>query len=806
MTPLKTDLRQGVRMMAKNVGFTSVAAITLALGIGANTAIFSVVNSVLLRPLNYPESDQLMTVWEDHTRRDGPHREGTSPPGYRDWRDQSSLFSHMAALSGWAPTLTEAGEPEMLVGGSVSSGSFGLLGVGPLLGREFKPDEDRIGAAKVTIISHSLWQRHFGGDPAILGKALRLSGEQYTVVGVMPAGFQFPIIGGSEIWRPWEPSLAPGCQRGCYTQQVLARLKPGVTAAQVRAELTSIGGRVEQQFPETNKNVGVTVTPLQEVLVSNARDGMLALLWAVGFVLLIACANVASLQLVQATARSRDLAVRAALGASRWQIMRQLLTESVLLASLGGGLGLLLGYGLVDALKQLAPAATPRIDEVSIDGRVLLFSIAGTLLTGLACGLIPAFQTTKPDLNRTLRESGAGHRGTGGGGRLRFVLVVAEIAVSVTLLIGAGLLVRSFARLQHVDPGFDPAPVLTARLGLPPEAYSSPQKIATFHHQLRDQLLALPGVQAAAFSSSVPMTGIDTDASFSIEGRVAPAADQRPVSWFGVVSPEYFETMNIHLRQGRVFAASDHETAPKVVIISEATARRFWPNQNPVGQRIGFGREKPDWREIIGVVADVRHFGLSLDSRPTMYFSTYQLSRGFTNIVLRVEGDPAKYAGMLRREVQALDKSLALSNVQTMEEVVSATIAVPRMLMLLFGGFAVVALLLAAIGIYGVMAYSVAQRRHEMGIRLALGAKAHDVMELVIGEGMKVALLGIALGVVVALGLTRLMQTLLFDVSATDPLTFMGMAVLLALVALLACWVPARRTTLVDPLVALRYE
>ncbi len=559
-------------------------------------------------------------------------------------------------------------------------------------------------------------------------------------------------------------------------------------------------------FPEENKNVGVTVTPLQAVLVGDVRDGMWALFWAVGFVLLIACANVASLLLVKAAAREREIAVRSALGAGRWQIMRQLLTESVLLAFLGGALGVLLGFWLVDMLKRIAPEGTPRIEEVGINSQVLLFSLGVSVLTGLLCGLVPALHAAKPDLNQTLRESGAGNKGSTGGGRVRSGLVVAEIAVALTLLIGAGLLLRSFVQLQRVDPGFSPAQVLTARLGLPQNTYPNRQQVTNFHNQLHERLTALPGVQSASFSSSVPMTGMDTDTSFSIEGRPAPSPDQQPTSWFSVVSPDYFGTMNIQLRQGRLFAASDHENAPRVVVISEATARRYWPNENPIGKRIGFGREKPDWREIIGVVANVRHFGLSLDSRPTMYFSAQQVSRAFTNIVLRVQGDPVNYVAALRREVQALDKNLALSNMQTMDEIVSATIAIPRLLMLLFSSFAVVALLLAALGIYGVMAYSVTQRTHEIGIRVALGAQVRDVLRLVIGQGMKLALLGVAVGLLASLMLTRLMKTLLFGVSATDPATFGGLALLLTVIALLACWLPARRATKVDPMEALRYE
>jgi putative ABC transport system permease protein len=800
------DLIFGARMLRKQPGFTVVAVLTLALGIGANTAIFSMVYSILLRPLNFPDSDRIVTVWEDHMRRGGPQREWTSPPGYQDWREQSTVFSHSAALTGWAPTLTEAGEPERLAGANVGHEAFAVLGVKPMLGREFTPEEDTRGAARVAIISHSLWQRHFSSDSAIIGKAIRLSGDTYTVVGVMPAGFQFPIINQAEVWSPWLPAQGPNCQRGCYTQRVIARLKPGVSLEQARTELTAIGQRVAQQFPEDNKNVGVTVTPLQEFLVGNVREGMLALLLAVGLVLVIACANVANLLLVKAAARVREMAVRAALGASRWQILRQLLTESLLLALLGGVLGVLLGVWLVDLLKRIAPDGTPRIEEITINNRVLLFSLLVSVLTGLLCGLAPALQATKADLNHTLRESGAGNKGSVGGGRVRSALVIAEMALALMLLVGAGLLLRSFVQLQNVAPGFDPSHVLTARLGLPANAYPDRPQVTNFHRQLHERLKAVPGVESVAYGTSVPMTGVDTDTGFIIQGRPIPPPGERPSSWISIVSPEYFDTMKIPLRQGRSFLSSDHETAPRVVVISEAMARRYFPNENPIGKRLGFGLEKPDWREIVGVVGDVRHFGLSQDSRPTMYFSSLQISRSVTNVLLRVQGDPANYVTVLRREVQALDKNLALSATLTMDEAVAATIATPRLLMLLFAGFAVVALLLAALGIYGVMAYAVSTRTHEVGIRIALGAESRDVLRLIVGQGMKLALIGVAIGLTASLALTRLMKSLLFGVSTTDPLTFAGVALLLTLIALLACWVPARRATTVDPMIALRTD
>lgn len=806
MQSLWQDLRFGVRLMLKRPGFTSVVLAVLALGIGANTAIFSVVNGVLLRPLNYPGAERILTIWEDHTRREGPAREWTSPTGFQDWREQTGVFEHIAAVSNWGPTLTENGEPEMPAGAVVSAGAFAVTGVKPMLGREFTAEEDKVGAEKVVILSHKLWQRRFNGDSAMVGRSIRLSGESYTVVGVMPAGFQLPIINNAEIFRPITPTLNPGCQRGCYTLRVIARLRPDVTLERAKTEMTALAARIEQQFPEDNKNVGVTLVPLQEFMVGNVRPAMLALLLAVGFVLLIACANVANLMLAKAAAREREIAIRAAMGASRWQLVRQLLGESLLLALLGGGLGLLLAFWMVDLLKSLSPDGTPRLDEVGMDGRVLLFSLGISALTGLLCGLIPALPASKSDLNQSLREAGAGGKTGAGSGKVRSALVVAEIAIALTLLIGAGLLMRSFVVLQSVDPGFSPVSVLTGRIGLPQTTYPKREQVTLFYDQLLERLKALPGVQSVAFASSVPMTGVDSDTSFIIEGRPAPPPDQQPAAWFSIVGQDYFRTLNIRLREGRTFDNREGETSPGVVVVSETMARRYWPGETPVGKRIGFGRQQVRWAEIVGVVSDVRQFGLNTDARPTFYFSDRQRNANFRTLVLRAGGDPQAQVSAVRREIQALDKTLAMSRVQTMEQIIADSIAVPRLMMFLFGSFAAVAMLLAGLGIYGVMAYAVTQRTHEFGVRLALGAQTRDVLKLVLGQGMKLALLGVTIGLAAAFALTRLMKTLLFGVSATDPMTFAAIALLLVGVALAACWIPARRATKVDPMVALRCE
>jgi putative ABC transport system permease protein len=800
------DLRYGARTLVKNPGFTLIAVITLALGIGANTAIFSVVNSVLLRPLRYPDAERILTLWEDHTRRDGPQREWTSPPGFQDWREMRNVFEHAAAINNWGPTLTEAGEPEALAGASVSHDAFSVLGVRPMLGREFSEQEDKPNADKVVVISYGLWQRRLNGDRAIVGRQIRLGGDGYTIIGVMPAGFRFPIINNAEIWRTISTTFTPNCQRGCYTVRVIARLKPDVTLDRARAELTALAGRIEQQYSEVNKNVGVTVVPLHEFTVGDMRPAMLVLILAVGFVLLIACANVANLTLVKAAARHREIAVRAALGAGHWRIARQLLSESSALALLGGGLGVMVAFQMVHLLKTISPDGTPRLDEIRIDGRALLFSLGISALTGLLCGAVPALQASKSDLNLALREAGAGARASAAGSRARSALVVAEIALALTLLVGAGLLMRSFVRLQRVDPGFAPANVLTARIGLPLSMYSKREQVTTFYDQLHERLKALPGVQAVSFGSSVPMTGVNTDTSFTIEGRPAPPPDQQPSAWVSTVSHDYFRAMNIRLIEGRGFDGRESATAPSAVVVSESMARRYWPNDTPVGKRIGFGGRQVRWVEIIGVVADVRHFGLGNDARPTFYFSSRERPLNFMTVALRTSGDPSSYVAAVRKEAQALDGNLAVANVQTMERLVSDSIAAPRFLLLLLGSFACVALLLAGLGIYGVMAYSVAQRTQEIGIRIALGSQARDVLRLVVGEGMKLALVGVGIGLAASFGLTRLMSKLLFGVSPTDPLTFAAILVLLLLIALLACWVPARRATKVDPIVALRAD
>jgi putative ABC transport system permease protein len=805
MQTLWQDLRYGARIMLKKHGFTLIAVFTLALGIGANTAIFSVVNSVLLRPLPYPNAERLMTIWEDHRARNGPANEWTSPTGFEDWRDQAKSFDHVVALQDWQPTLTGQGDPEQLVGALVSHDTFATLGVTPALGRSFRPEEDQRGVESVVIISQGLWRRRFGADPSLVGKKISLNGESIVVIGVMPAGFNFPIIAGADIWRPIQPALNPGCQRGCITVRVMARLKPDATEAQARAELNSIAARIEQQFPDTNTKVGVTLVPLHEFLVGPVKTQMQALLVAVGFVLLIACANVANLLLARSATREKEIAIRASLGAGRWRIARQLLSESLLLAVVGGAMGLLLAYWLVDLLVSFSPQGTPRLDEIGIDRRVLGYTMAITILTGLLFGAAPVWQLFKADLNQSLRDGGKGLQVARSGRRALGALVVAETALALTLLVGAGLLIRSFIRLQRVDPGFNPRNVLAAVVRLPQAVYPERTQIAPFYSQLLERVKALPGVRSAAAVSSLPLGGNDSDAGFLIEGRPAPQPDQRPVAWISSVSQDYFRTMGMRLIAGREFTERDNENSPNVVIISQATARRHFPNEDPIGKRIGNGR--PDgWREIVGITADVKHFGLTQDARVSMFFPDRQRPSRQMFIVARTAADPLSLGPALRGAVAAMDKNLAVSNISAMEEVTAQSIGQERFTLLLLGLFSALALSLAVAGIYGVMSYAVAQRTHEIGVRVTLGAQTRDVLKLVVTQGMALVLAGVGIGLASSLALTGFIRGLLFGVSATDPMTFAAVAALLALVALVACYVPARRASKVDPMVALRCE
>ncbi len=820
--PFLQDLRYGARMLWKSPVVTLVAVAALALGIGANTAIFSVVNTVLLRPLPFAEADRLVMVWDTHPlgRKLGYDYIPSSNGSFAEFQEQGETFEQLAALDFWTVNLTGRNEPERIEGTQVSPSLFPLLRAQPMLGRAFTPEEEKQGAARVVIMSHGLWQRRFGGDANILGQAVTLDGEQYEVVGVMPPNFTFPQNSGlpayfpfalkTDLWTPRVLTEEERQNRGSHHIAVIGRLKPGSTLQQAQAELTTIARRLEQQYPDDLKDFGATVLPLREQVIGKSRVAILVLLCVVAFVLLIACANVANLLLARAAARQKEVAIRTALGASRGRVIRQLLTESVLLAFIGGALGVLLAMWGVDLLIALSPGDIPRTGEIGIDGRVLGFTFGVSLLTGLIFGLAPALQASKQDLHEALKEGGRG--GTTGPrrARVRSALIVSEVALALVLLVGAGLLVRSFFKLRNVSPGFDPENVLTLNVPLPGTRYKEGARTSAFYQRLIERVKALPGVESVGAVSHLPLTGAEELDGFNIEGRPSPDSGENvQTADFRVVSTDYFRAMKIPLLSGRYFTEQDTADAPGVIVIDETLARRFFPNEDPLGKRIDESGS-PNGRgflTIVGVVAGIKHSSLDAEPKPAMYVSYLQSPWLDMTLAVRTGGAGAEnLAGAVRQEVWALDKDQPVARVVTLESLFAKAVAPQRFQMMLVGLFAAVALLLSVVGIYGVMAYSVTQRTHEIGIRMALGAQRGDVFKLLMSQGMTQALVGIVIGLAGAFALTRLMSSLLFGVSATDPLTFGGVALLLAAVALLACYVPARRAMKVDPMVALRYE
>jgi putative ABC transport system permease protein len=796
------DLRYGARMLAKQPGFTLIAVITLALGIGANTAIFSIVNAVLLRPFPFPAPERLVTL--------GEYTSGgsVSYPNFVDWRVQHTVFEAISAVRGNESfNLTGSGEPERLQGRLVSAEFFSTLGVKPVVGRDFLAEEDRPGATPAVILNYGLWQRRFSADPGIIGQQLTLNNQRVTVVGVTPPGFQFgaeadvtvPISSQAERFRVRgaDPGIRP----------VIARLKPGMSVQQAQTELNLIAARLEQQYPESNKGRRVVVTPLHEAIVGNVRQPLLILLGAVGLVLLIACANVANLLLVRASSRQKEMAVRVALGASRATLVRQLLTESLLLAALGAALAILLAFWGTSLIATQLPDSIPRLQEARVDAPVLIFTLTISLLTGLLFGLFPALQASRPNLTEGLKE---GERGSSGPRqRLRSTLVVAEVALTLTLLVGAGLLVQSFRRVLEVDPGFTPNNLLTMQVSV-----SNPdgQQIANFFERLQQNVRNLPGIKSVAVSNGLPL-GTVNHPTFLIEGRPMPE-NNKPNGQRYTVSPDYFQTMGIALIKGRLFTAEDTRDSQQVIVIDEALAQKYFPNEDPIGKRLKHGPTTPSL-EIVGVVRHVEPYSLDGQSSDVAQFYTnfnqtsLQLLPGGVrriNVLVRTEAEPLSLVSAVRAQIAVLNKDQAVFNVRTMEQAVTQSIAPRRFSMLLLTVFALVALALASLGIYGLLSYAVAQRTREIGVRMALGAQSGDVVKLVMGQGMKHALIGVAIGLVASLALTRTMKTLLFGVSATDPITFAAIALLLTVVALLACWIPARRATKVDPLIALRSE
>ncbi len=812
METLIQDIRYGLRLMIKRPGFTTVAVIVLALGVGANTAIFSVVNAVLLRRLPYRDPSRLVMVWENNRNR-GRSRNVISPANFLDWRDQNSVFEDMAMFIDFRFNLTSVDDPEELPAQIAQVNLFDVLGATAELGYTFAPENSERGHNNVVILSHGLWQRRFGGDRDVIGKTMLLNGEANTIIGVMSPDFQLYVKQGSQIgkpvdlWLPWTYNPRARVRAGRAWMSV-ARMKPGVTLEQAQSDLDSIAARFEEQYPEFDKGWGVTVVPLREQLVGDVKTPLLILLGAVGFVLLIACANVANLLLARAASRQKEIAVRTALGAARVRVIRQLLTESVLLALVGGAAGLLIAKWGTDSLVALSPKDLLGIDRIALDSRVLLFTAGVSLITGLIFGMAPALAASRTNLNETLKEGG---RDSGGGGsqRVRGVFVVAEVALALVLLIGCGLMIKSLWRLQAVSPGFDTSKLLTARLLLPPTAgsrYASDSQRTQFFKQLVERLQSLPGVRDATAIDALPFGGPGSATGFTITGEPEPAPGEKPVCDVRVIEPNYFELMRIPLLEGRGFTEREATQVSRVVIVNKALADRYFPD-SAIGKKIAIEMsDNPVPSEIIGVVGDVKYAGLDVDVRPMAYWPHPELARAFMTLVLRTESDPMTLAGALRREVQALDPNQPVADLRTMDQLLSSSIARMKFSAMLLVVFAGVALVLAAVGIYGVMAYSVEQRTHEIGIRMALGAGRGDVVAMVVRQGMMLAIIGVAIGLGAAWALTRFLSTLLYQVSATDKTSFLSISIALGIVALAANLIPAYRATKVDPMVALRYE
>ena len=802
------DFRYGVRMLIKNPAFASVAVLTLALGIGANTAIFSVVNSVLLGALPYKDSDRLAMVYESSPRE---ARNVANPANFMDWKEQNTSFSDMAGFVDSRTVLVGNGEPEELSMQFATPNLFSVLGSEAFLGRTLLESDGEPNQPRALVMSYGLWQRRFGSDPNIIGRQLNLSGQPTTVVGVMPPNFQWFIRKGSltakaaEIWLPFRITSDFRQRKGRF-MQVVGRLKPGVTMPQAHAEIKTIASRLEQQFNDFNANWNANVIPLREQLTGDIRLPLLIMLGAVGFVLLIACANVANLLLARAATRQKEIAIRAALGAKRWRVIRQLFTEGLPLAVLGGTFGLLLAWWGTSLLATLSPPELIDLSQVKINLKVLGFTLGVSLLTGMIFSLAPSLESTRLNLSDSLKEGVKGGSTTSTH-RLRSVLVVAQVALALVLLVCAGLLIRSFNRLNSVDPGFNPENVLTMRVVLPGRKYDQPPKVVGFFKQAIERIQALPGVEAAGAISFLPFAGPYSGTNFEIEGLPVPAPGQEPITGVCVTDLNYFKTMQVPLKRGRLFTEQEATEMRHVVVVNETLARKYFPNEEALGKRIKIWMsDDPVPSEIIGIVADSRHKDLDGEIEAMSYWPHPELAFGFMTLVIRTKGDAATIAASARNVIQTLDPEQPVSDVRTLESVVGKSIAKARFSTLLLTVFAGVALVLAAVGIYGVISYLVTQRLHEIGVRMALGAQARDVLKLVLRNGMVLALVGVVIGLGGAFALTRVMRTLLFGITPTDVVTFGTVSALLMFVALFACYIPARRATKVDPLMALRYE
>jgi len=806
------DLRYSVRMLIKTPAFTAVAVISIALGIGANTTVFSVINAVLLKSVPYKDPNSLVLVWGDSRTEESLRKHNqVSATDVADIRSQSSVFEDVTTYAGWYPIMTGETEAERVPAIQVGDGFFNIMKGKPLLGRVFTPEEQEDGKDFVIVLGHGLWQRRFGSDPNIVGKNVYLNGRPYNVVGVMGADFRpLPsslVAPEGQFYRPVAEAYDDS-ERDARHLRAIARLKPGVTVEQARTEVSVIAGRLEHQHPETNKHTGAHVVSITDEIVGGIRPTLLMVFGAVVFVLLVACANVANLLLARSTVRHKEITIRTAIGAARGQLIRQLLTESLVLAFLGGGLGLLLAFWGTDLVAAAGSEINPMFQGIRVDMRVLGFTFGISIVTGLIFGLAPALQISKPNLVESLKEGGRGSGPSSSRNRLRSVLVMSEIALTLVLLVCAGLLMRTVMRLRNVDTGFNAQNILSMNIGLPTIKYPKPENVIAFNKQLTERLAALPGVRAAGTTSVLPLSDNFDGRGLVVEDQPKPRGEEITVDLY-VTTPGYLRAMEINTLKGRAIGEADTADSSKIALINRTMADQLWPNQDPLGKRIRFpGSEKnpQPWRTVVGVVSDVAQY--ALDKKPPMqiYLPHAQFPTSFNSIVVKTEGDATAMTNQVRREIQAVDKDQAVFNVTTLDQLMGESILIRRFFMLLLLVFAGLALILAAVGIYGVMSYVASQRTHEIGIRMALGAQASDVLKLLIGSGMFLALIGVVAGLAGAFALTRVLAGLLFGVSATDAVTFVTVSTGLIVVALLACYIPARRATKIDPLVALRYE
>ena len=797
------DFRYALRQLIKAPSFTIVAILTLALGIGACTAIFSVVNVVLLRPLDYPQPDRIVNIRETNLPQFPEF--SVSPPNYIDWEKQTKSYEYLAAYSGSRVNLTGDGEPQQLLGVKATAHYFDVFGIKPVAGRFLLPEEDAQGKNHVVVLSYGFWQRVFGGGRDIVGRSIQLNGEPYQVVGVAPFGFG--LTSKVDAWLPmaFKPDETANDARGGHYISVVGRLKPGVTVAQARAELEVLASQLAKQYPDSNKGWGIFMMPIQDYTVRDVKPVLYTLLGAVGCVLLIACANLANLLLARATARSREISIRAALGAGRARLIRQLLTESVVLAVGGGIAGVILARWGLYALLALAPTSLPRISDIHLDSTVLLFSLALSVITGLVFGIAPALLAARTDVNEALKQGTRGSTEGGARGRLRSALVVIEVTFALVLLGGAGLLARSFMQLAHVDPGFNPENATLLRLSLPQKKYPEKDQQMAFTNALVERLKGLPSVQAVGVTQSMPLVG-DYVLGFNIEGRPHIDPADLPSTNYYSITPDYYRAMGIRLIRGRVFTPQDDARAPRVAIINETMARQFFPNEDPIGKRINITNGPDTWREIVGIVGDIKQYGVDKATSAQSYEPFAQVPFTSLNVVVRTNGSPAALLGALRPAVYAVDKDQPVGAIRPLEEIMAESIARQRFAMTLLTVFSAVALIIAAVGIYGVMAYNVVQRTGEFGIRMALGAQQGDVLRLVLTQGGKLIGLGLAIGLLATLGASRAMGSMLFNTSAYDPVTLTSITLLLGAVALIACFFPANRATKVNPIEALRTE